>query len=139
MHVILHSLVVVLALIEYSMCTAEAMGDLEKAEMGGPAQGSALEGLTSSAWREIAEISGRTADELYNPLCFIENDVTDTQVAYSNNSMCQARRPGQCQNTHVGNQKVEAEAWQVQRSACAPPSSLVACYALQKTASQIHK
>ena len=48
--------------------------------MGGPAHGSALEGLTSSAWKEIAEITGRTADELYDPLCFIENDVTDTQV-----------------------------------------------------------
>ena len=48
--------------------------------MGGPADGSALEGLTSSAWKEIAEITGRTAEELYNPLCFIENDVTDTQV-----------------------------------------------------------
>ena len=58
------------------------MEDLGEAEMGGPAQGSALEGLTSSAWREIAEISGRTADELYNPLCFIENDVTDTQVTF---------------------------------------------------------
>ena len=48
--------------------------------MGGPAPDSALEGLTSSAWKEIAEITGRTADELYSPLCFIENDVTDSQV-----------------------------------------------------------
>ena len=78
------------ALKTFSMCTTEAMEDLAEAEMGGPAQGSALEGLTSSAWREIAEISGRTADELYDPLCFIENDVTDTQVTLSNRSMCQA-------------------------------------------------
>ena len=89
------SLVVGLALMTYSMRAAEAMGDLEEAEMGGPAQGSALEGLTSSAWREIAEISGRTADELYDPLCFIENDVTDTQVTFSNHSMRQAKQPGQ--------------------------------------------
>ena len=59
---------------------AEAVGDTEEAEMGGPATGPAVEGLTSSAWKEIAEITGRTADELYSPLCFIENNVTDTQV-----------------------------------------------------------
>ena len=63
------------------MCApAEAIGDSEEAEMGGPAHGPALEGLTSRAWREIAEICGHTADELYSPLCFIENDVTDTQA-----------------------------------------------------------
>ena len=48
--------------------------------MGDPAHGPALEGHTSRAWREIAEICGHTADELYSPLCFIENDVTDTQA-----------------------------------------------------------
>ena len=48
--------------------------------MGAPAHGPALEGLTSRAWREVAEICGHTADELYSPLCFIENDVTDTQA-----------------------------------------------------------
>ena len=84
------TLVVGRAQMTYSRRAAEAMGDLEEAEMGGPAQGSALEGLTSSAWREIAEISGRTADELYNPLCFIENDVTDTQVTLSNHLTCPA-------------------------------------------------
>ena len=37
--------------------------------MWGPAHGPALEGLTSRAWREIAEISVRTTDKLYRPLC----------------------------------------------------------------------
>ena len=99
-HVNPYILVVGLALVTHSVHTAEAMGDLGEAEMGGPAQGSALEGLTSSAWREIAEISGRTADELYDPLCFIENDVTDTQVTFSDRSVYQARQPGQHQIVH---------------------------------------
>lgn len=37
----------------------------------------------SGAWRALAEISGRTAEELYDPLCFIENSGTDTQVRSS--------------------------------------------------------
>ncbi len=48
--------------------------------MGPPKQGSAVEGITSSAWRALAEISGRTAEELYDPICFIDNADTDTQV-----------------------------------------------------------
>ena len=132
------TLVVLLALLTYSMHTAEAMRDLEEAEMGGPAQGSALEGLTSSAWREIAEISGRTADELYTPLCFIENDVTDTQVIFYYRTICQA---GPRQNVYFGIQEWRASAHGVQlhKPASAPMSSLVACCALQKTASQTHK
>ena len=39
-----------------------------------------LQGLTFSARQEILGISGRTADKLYSPLCFTENDATDTQV-----------------------------------------------------------
>ncbi len=48
--------------------------------MGAPAKGSAVEGITSGAWRALAEICGKTAEELYDPLCYIENAVTDTQV-----------------------------------------------------------
>ena len=104
MHVNPGTMVVVLALTRGSVYAVEALGDLEEAEMGGPALGSALEGLTSSAWREIAEISGRTADELYNPLCFIENDVTDTQVTFCDHSIRQAGQPGRRQNIHFGYQ-----------------------------------
>ena len=56
------------------------MADAGEAEMGAPKEGSAVEGITSSAWRALAEISGRTAEELFDPLCFIENLDTDTQV-----------------------------------------------------------
>lgn len=61
---------------------ADEMADAGEAEMGEPKQGSAVEGITSSAWRALAEISGRTAEELYDPLCFIENLDTDTQVPF---------------------------------------------------------
>ena len=122
-----------------SMYAAEAMGDLGEAEMGGPAQGSALEGLTSSAWREIAEISGRTADELYDPLCFIENDVTDTQVTLSDHSIRQAGQPEWRQNACFGSQEVTALQSQNAEVSSAPLSSLVACCALQRPASQTHR
>jgi hypothetical protein len=59
---------------------AEEMADEGGAEMGAPKEGLAVQGITSSAWRALAEISGRTADELYDPICFIDNVETDTQV-----------------------------------------------------------
>ena len=43
-------------------------------------EAAAVQGLTSSAWRALAEISGRTAEELFDPLCFVENPDTDTQA-----------------------------------------------------------
>ena len=36
---------------------------------------------TSEAWRALAHMSGVLADELFDPLCFIENPETDSQVA----------------------------------------------------------
>ncbi len=59
---------------------ADEVADAAEADMGEPAKGSVVEGLTSGAWRALAEISGKTAEELYDPLCYIENAVTDTQV-----------------------------------------------------------
>ena len=59
---------------------ADEVVETVEAEMGAPAKGSAVEGITSGAWRALAEICGKTAEELYDPLCYIENAVTDTQV-----------------------------------------------------------
>jgi len=59
---------------------AEEMADAGEAGMGAPAEGSVVNGITSSAWKALAEVSGRTAEELYDPLCFIDNQETDTQA-----------------------------------------------------------
>lgn len=59
---------------------ADEVADAAEADMGAPAKGSVVEGITSGAWRALAEISGKTAEELYDPLCYVENAVTDTQV-----------------------------------------------------------
>ena len=32
------------------------------------------------AWKALATVSGATAEELFDPICFIENKHTDTQV-----------------------------------------------------------
>lgn len=67
---------------KHDMCGygADEVVETVEAEMGAPAKGSAVEGITSGAWRALAEICGKTAEELYDPLCYIENAVTDTQV-----------------------------------------------------------
>ncbi len=59
---------------------ADEVAETVEAEMGAPAKGSAVEGITSGAWRALAEICGKTAEELYDPLCYVENTITDTQV-----------------------------------------------------------
>lgn len=69
--------------------------------MGAPANGSVVDGITSSAWRALAEISGRTAEELYDPLCFIDNQETDTQ-ARSCPSASQLLEAAQCISQHCG-------------------------------------
>ncbi|CAL8471597.1 g11139 [Coccomyxa elongata] len=58
----------------------DEVAETVEAEMGAPAKGSAVEGITSGAWRALAEICGKTAEELYDPLCYIDNTITDTQV-----------------------------------------------------------
>ncbi len=54
--------------------------------MGGAGAAAAVQGLTSEAWRALARISGRTAEELFDPLCFIENPETDTQARMTSGS-----------------------------------------------------
>ena len=67
-------------LLEAECWAAAALAAAGGASMGEPARAPAVTGLTTAAWRALARISGRTAEDLYDPLCFIENRDTDTQV-----------------------------------------------------------
>jgi hypothetical protein len=54
-----------------------------EARMGGPPPGSPLTDMPD-AWRALATVSGATAEDLFDPVCFISNDDTDTQVVCCN-------------------------------------------------------
>ncbi|KAK9829841.1 hypothetical protein WJX72_008191 [[Myrmecia] bisecta] len=63
----------------------DSLVDVGQADMGGPVEG-APQSEMSSAWRALARITGAAADELFKPICYIDNPETDTQVwMFANN------------------------------------------------------
>jgi len=47
--------------------------------MGPPPEDSPVASMPDS-WRTLATVSGASAEEVFDPVCFIENEETDTQV-----------------------------------------------------------
>ena len=72
----------------------ELAAEVARAEMGPAPPGSPLTRMPD-AWRKLAAVAGHTADDLFEPVAFVENLDTDTQVSTTSEGLtrCARARP----------------------------------------------
>ena len=63
----------------YNACPDELAAEVARAEMGPAPEGSPLTRMPD-AWRKLAAVAGHTAEDLFDPVAFVENLRTDTQA-----------------------------------------------------------
>ena len=68
----------------YNAIPGELAAEVACAEMGPAPEGSPLTRMPD-AWRKLAAVAGHTAEDLFDPVAFVENLDTDTQARQSSN------------------------------------------------------